>query len=95
MNIDGTMRLTVPGVFWEPDLCFLIPSIEIYGKNYVEDIKRIKYIKDEASEGKKTVTVKRLPFEYYLWNGSPTNKERTKEYERFYGIPDDISIKVE
>ena len=64
----------------------------IYGSNYVADVKRTEHIKEEVSAGKTTVTMKRLPFEYYMWGGTPGTEGRVKEYERFNGIPEDIEI---
>ena len=64
----------------------------IYGSNCVADLKRTQYIKEEVRAGKRTVTMSRLPYEYFLWYGTPATEDRIKEFERFNGIPEYIKI---
>ena len=67
----------------------------IYGRNYVEDNKRIDYVLESVENGEESITIPRLPYENYLWVGSPENEYSEAMFKRFYKIPENVRIIVQ
>ncbi len=77
------------------DGCAVLPEFPIYGRNYVDDCLRIDCVRESVENGEKSITIPRLPYENYLWVGSPDNEYSEAMFKRFYQIPDDFKIEVQ
>ena len=95
MQWTKELRKTVSGCSVVFAAVLFAGHLYIYGNNCIADLKRTSYIKEQVSAGKTTASMERLPFEYYVWYGSPANEERVEQYKRFYEIPEDLKIVVE
>lgn len=61
--------------------------LSIYLYIYMKDIDRINYIHKEINNGATEITVKKLPYPDYVWNGDVNDR-----YKIFYGIDKKIVI---
>ncbi len=95
MQWTKELRKTISGCALVFIVLLYAGHLYIYGNNCAADLKRTSYIKERVSAGKTTASMERLPFEYYIWYGSPVNEERVEQYKRFYGIPEDFKLVVE
>lgn len=67
----------------------------IYGRNYTEDQKRIDYVIEAVNNHEEVITIPRLPYENYLWVGSPDNEYSEAMFKRYYKIPANIKVIVQ
>lgn len=73
---------------------FYIYLISIYSFIYIEDINRLNYINKEIEKGNKTIEIKKLPYQNYIWIGEPKGNLLEERYKLFYNIDKDIKIIV-
>ncbi|MBR6316329.1 MAG: hypothetical protein IKR58_04950 [Lachnospiraceae bacterium] len=66
----------------------------IFGWNYTVEIRRVEQARAEAEKGRKAVVISRLPYEDYLWWGTPFNEGWNAHFKKFYGLPEDLVITV-
>lgn len=59
------------------------------------DNERMEEVKQQVKSGEKAVTLKRLPYEDFLWNGTPVPGSFQEEtFKVYFGIPKDIKLIV-
>lgn len=60
--------------------------------SYVES-ERLAKIDAAVKAGKTKVSIRHLPYEAFIWTGSPEEEPWIERYKKFYNIPENIKIK--
>lgn len=90
ININLLMK---PFLFW------ILTVVLSYGYIFISihsaNVQREQSIKAQLNEGRNVITIFRLPFENYLWVGTPNKKRlQGRTFKEFYHIPPEKDFKV-
>ena len=69
--------------------------IAIFSSIYKADYERLQNIRQQVSEGKKTVVIRPIPYEQFVHEITLYKKWELKGYKKFYHLPKDLKIVVE
>lgn len=90
--MDDGARLTRPFALCAALLCVFYVSI--HGRNFLCERERVAYLRACAQRGEQEACLTQLPYNGYTFLGTPHDADKTLDFLRFYGLPEDMRLTV-
>lgn len=91
---DAAPRSLVGALALAVTLALFVHYGTVYTVLGVREHQRVEFIREKVADGARSVTVAGLPFPAYLHTADPSSDLWNPRYKLFYGIPDDIRLRV-
>ena len=68
--------------------------VSIHGRNFLCERERVAYLRACAEAGQQEAYLTQLPYNGYTFLGTPHDADKTLDFLRFYGLPEDMRLTV-
>lgn len=90
--LEDGVQLTRPLALCAVLLCVFYVSI--HGRNFLCERERVAYLRACAEAGQQEAYLTQLPYNGYTFLGTPHDADKTLDFLRFYGLPEDMRLTV-